>query len=150
MKNQSPAARLRRRARWCAAAAARLDTYAATIREPAAGWQVMLAATQLLERSHAYRDAARIIEAATPPPQFPLANRFTVGERCLRPGRSGSYPDPSRDRWGHIARIDQTVILTTRETLVVAFDDGETRGINPDVIAHGAAYAARDPKLVAP
>lgn len=91
-----------------------------------------------------------ILEEIAEPPTFPLANRFTVGERCLRPGYAGSYPDHSKDRWGYVTEIRQEVVVKIVETLVVTFDDGETRGINPDVIAHGEGdWRYTDPKATA-
>lgn len=70
-------------------------------------------------------------------PMFPLAKRFTVGERCVLPGHNGSYPDHNKDRWGHVVDIARRVETRIVETLVVQFDGEEPRGINPDVIAHG-------------
>ena len=78
-------------------------------------------------------------------PAFPLARRFTPGERCLQPGHNGSYPDHDKDRWGRVTEIRRVVERRVREELVVTFDDGETRVINPDVIAHGTDRRYTDP-----
>lgn len=80
-------------------------------------------------------------------PTFPLADRFTVGERCVRPGRNGSYPDHTKDQFGYIVEIRREVETRIVETLIVQFDGEEPRGINPDVIAHGDdwRYEKHDP-----
>ena len=88
-----------------------------------------------------------VIEETATPPRFPLANRFTVGERCVLPGRNGSYPDHSKDRWGYVTDIKRTLVTEIRETLIVTLDGEEPRGINPDVVAHGEGdFRYHDPK----
>jgi hypothetical protein len=86
--------------------------------------------------------------AAQPKPievAFPLANRFTVGERCVIPGYDGSYPDHRRNRWGYVAEIRRVVETKVREELVVTLDGEEPRAINPDVVAHADDWRfARD------
>lgn len=81
-------------------------------------------------------------------PKFPLANRFTIGERIVIPGRDGSYPDHTKNEWGYVTDIRRDVVTEVRETLVVTLDGQEPRGINPDVVAHGDdwRYAKYDPK----
>lgn len=81
------------------------------------------------------------------PPQFPLRRRFTVGERICIPGMSGSYPDHSKDQWGHVTDIEAYLPYRLQERLIVTLDGEEPRGINPDVVGHGDdwRWADRDP-----
>jgi len=65
------------------------------------------------------------VEAASSP-SFPSA-RFTSPSRVELVGRGG---DPNRP--GTLARFER--VLTVHERMIVAFDDGETRAINPDVM----------------
>lgn len=82
-------------------------------------------------------------------PPFPLAERFTVGERCVMPGSNGSYPDHSKNRWGYVTEIRRVVETRVREELWVTFDGEEPRAINPDVIAHGDDWRYTDPQAAA-
>jgi hypothetical protein len=78
------------------------------------------------------------------PARFTLHNRFLPGERIVSPGSSGSYPDHSKNRWGHVVEIKEDIVTEVHETLVVQFDGEEPRGINPDVIAHGNDWRYKD------
>jgi glycerol-3-phosphate cytidylyltransferase-like family protein len=66
-----------------------------------------------------------------------LEGRFQVGERVVRPGRDGPYPDHSKDRWGYVTEIRRITKVVEVEELVVTFDGEAPRAINPDVIAYG-------------
>jgi hypothetical protein len=55
------------------------------------------------------------------------SRRFNVGARVERVGHQGSPNQP-----GTLARFERS--LAVRESMIVAFDDGETRAINPDVM----------------
>ena len=66
-------------------------------------------------------------------PALPLELTWKPGERVeLVQGGYGGNPQTLRP--GAVERIDRT--YGYRESLVVAFDDGETRAINPDVMRH--------------
>lgn len=65
--------------------------------------------------------------AAVKPPTFPLARRWPLEQPVEYVGRRGA---PNRP--GRVVAHEQ--VLTIHEHLIVAFDDGETRGINPDVM----------------
>lgn len=102
-----------------------------------------------------YRLAAELIAlqsklGTVAEPTFPLARRFRVGERCLIPGYSGSYPSHKGNKWGHVTDIRRVVETKVREELVVTLDGEEPRAINPDVVAHGDdwRYKDKDPALV--
>lgn len=62
-------------------------------------------------------------------PALPLGNTWKPGERVelVRPQRRGTRP-------GIVERIDRE--YGYRESLVIRFDDGEVRAINPDAIRH--------------
>lgn len=65
------------------------------------------------------------------PPTFPLANIWKVGERVELV--SGCFSgNPRALRPGTVAAIEPYYV--THERLIVSFDDGETRAINPDVM----------------
>lgn len=66
-------------------------------------------------------------------PTHPLALNWKPGERVeLCQGGYGGNPRTYRP--GTVERIDRK--YGYHESLVVAFDDGETRPINPDVMRH--------------
>lgn len=66
-------------------------------------------------------------------PTHPLERTWKPGERVeLVSGGYGGKPTELRP--GTVDRIDRA--YGYRESLVVAFDDGETRPINPDVMRH--------------
>lgn len=62
------------------------------------------------------------------PPTFPLANIWQVGERVELV--SGGFAKLC----GTVAAIEPYYV--THERLIVSFEDGETRAINPDVMRH--------------
>lgn len=67
------------------------------------------------------------------PPKFPLSRIWSIGERVE--AVSGGYGgNPTVLRPGTVAAIEPYYV--TFERLIVSFDDGETRGINPDVMRH--------------
>lgn len=80
---------------------------------------------------------ADVVIAAADRAPFPLAKRFTVGERICIPGRSGSYPDHSKNQWGYVTAIEPYLPYLMHERLIVTLDGEEPRAINPDVVGHG-------------
>lgn len=91
-----------------------------------------------------WKPAAYIIEVEHSPvpinvnrlsPVHPLESTWKPGERVEAVHRKGSY-GPTETRPGTVDRIART--YGYHESLIVAFDDGETRAINPDVMRHMA------------
>lgn len=66
------------------------------------------------------------------PPTFPLSNIWKIGERVEYVRRVPGERIILRP--GTVAMIEPYYV--THERLIVSFDDGETRGINPDVMRH--------------
>lgn len=62
-------------------------------------------------------------------PKFPLEHQWKIGERVEQVPTS-----LLKWRTGTVARIQRRAVWV--ETLIIDFDDGESRGINPDVLRH--------------
>lgn len=110
--------------------------------------------------SNGFSDAIYRLRLALSGGQLLRRSAVTAGRRIIsafRPGvrvvyeeprflRRGEHDDPEHwKRYGTVARID--VELTANEHLVVAFDDGEERAINQDVMRR-VRHADKDPKAV--
>lgn len=67
------------------------------------------------------------------PALFPLGGHWTPGERVELVRHTGPYGAEIL-RQGKVERIDS--YLQWHESLVIRFDDGEVRSINPDVLRH--------------
>lgn len=68
------------------------------------------------------------------PPTFPLANIWKVGDRVEYVDRNGGGGLSITYRRGTVTAIEPHYV--THERLIVSFEDGETRSINPDVMRH--------------
>lgn len=80
-----------------------------------------------------YSGQANSVLAATPLFGYDLKRRWRVGERVeyVRGGYSGN---PMMVRPGTVSDVEE--YLMRHQALIVTFDDGETRGINHDVMRH--------------
>jgi hypothetical protein len=66
-------------------------------------------------------------------PTFPLSRQWKIGERVEAVG-GGYGGSPVKTRPGTVHAIEPRLVV--RERLVIAFDDGHTTPINPDVMRH--------------
>lgn len=71
-----------------------------------------------------------VVAATVQPPMFPLERTWKLGD---------AVEHVTRDRWtplrpGIVDHIERQLVVS--ESLIIAFDDGETRGINPSVMRH--------------